>query len=63
MIGNGLLTEVLDGRMLGKISPGRPRILILNKLFDNDMYKNVGSYKDRSILRTLDTKDMPYGGN
>ena len=36
--GEGLLREVLEGKMVGKRGPGRPRIGMLDKLLERDTY-------------------------
>src|SRR5271163_386611 len=38
MRGEGLLREVIEGRMEGKRGPGRPRIGVLDDLLERDAY-------------------------
>ena len=39
--GEGLLREVIEGKMVGKREPGRPRIGMLDELLERDTYGNM----------------------
>ena len=45
----GLLREVIEGRMVGKRGPGRPRIGMLDELLEKDTY---GAMKRRAEDRS-----------
>jgi hypothetical protein len=49
MRGEGLLREVMEGRMVGKRAPGMPRIGMLDVLLEKDTY---GAMKRRAEDRS-----------
>ena len=53
----GLLREVIEGKMVGKIGPGRPRIGMLDELLERDTYGNM---KRRAEDRTGWRDRMPW---
>ena len=55
--GEGLLREVIEGKMVGKTGPGRPRIGMLNELLERDTYGNM---KRRAEDRTGWRDWMPW---
>ena len=55
--GEGLLREVIEGKMVGKRGPGRPRIGMLDELLERDTYGNM---KRRAEDRTGWRDWMPW---
>jgi len=51
---DGLLCDVLEGRMLGKRTRGRRRIQLIDELLENKNYTDLKkAAEDRSVWRTI----------
>ena len=64
MRGDGLMKEVVEGKIEGKRGRGRKRVGMIDELMENEQYRDFNSSekgRGRARVESLATKDLPCG--